>query len=62
MILAGGKYKIKSVTVNGVSCSVSEASPLEKTFLQGDVAKHSVSLPLVQAKNSFVVEAPLSDN
>lgn len=57
VILASGKDKIKSVTVNDSACSVSEANLLEKTILPGKVNKYTVSLPLAQGKNKYVVKA-----
>jgi len=57
VILASGKNKITTVTVNNSKCTVSEANLLEKTILPGNVNKYTVSLPLVQGRNRYVVKA-----
>jgi tetratricopeptide (TPR) repeat protein len=57
VILASGKDEIKTVSVNDSACSISEANLLEKSILPGNVNQYSVSLPLSQGKNKFIVKA-----
>ena len=56
VILASGKDEIKTVTVNDSACSISEANLLERTILPGKVNKYTVSLPLAQGKNKYIVK------
>ena len=56
VILASGKDEIKTVTVNDSACSVTDANLLEKSILPGNVNKYSVSLPLAQGRNKYMVK------
>ncbi len=57
IVLASGKYGIKSVTINGVKCRTSEANELEQSFLPSKVIKYTAIIPLLQKKNTFTVKA-----
>lgn len=57
IVLVSGKDEIKNVTVNNYACSVSEANLLEKSILPGKVHKYTVSLPLAQGNNKYIVKA-----
>lgn len=57
VILASGKDEIKTVTVNDFTCSISEANLLEKSILPGKVNKYTLSLPLAQGRNKYIIKA-----
>ncbi len=56
VILASARDLVRMVTVNDVNCISAEASLLEKTILPGNVKRYTVTLPLVQGSNRFVVK------
>ena len=56
-ILASAKDGVRTVTLNGVTCAASEASELEKSMLPGKVMKFTMTMPLAQGNNRFVLTA-----
>lgn len=63
VILVGDNVGVKTVTINEILCEYSEASILEKTFLDGEVKKYTTKVSLVPGNNTWTIKAiDTSDN